>query len=379
MRKRLFPLLIAISALSVSASAAFYSVFGLSKLFAGASYQVMVMAGSLEFAKLVVASLLYQYWGTLNKILRIYLSTAVLILILITSAGIYGFLSGAYQSTATQSEIVGKELAVIEMKRTRFEEKKNELKIEKQQLNTSVNDLRLSLSNPSQVQYIDRQSGQLITTTSSSARRTLKKELDMTIKDRDTLAIQIETVIDSLSQLDIRVLNKETSNEAEMELGPLKYISELTGKPMSQIINWLLLLIIFVFDPLAIAMVIAANFAFSRLNKRESETLPPSVPVKVMEEPLNEDKLMELSTLIGKEENKHQPIKPNREDLKKLEEVLGLDKVKKNETNKENKEMGQKTSSMEFQNDEEDVSLITDPAHKKKILKYVKRGGHQIE
>ena len=64
MKERLFPFLIALSALSVSASAAFYSVFGLSKLFAGASYQVMVMAGSLEFAKLVVASLLYQYWGT---------------------------------------------------------------------------------------------------------------------------------------------------------------------------------------------------------------------------------------------------------------------------------------------------------------------------
>jgi hypothetical protein len=106
MKKRIFPFLIALSALSVSASAAFYSVFGLSKLFAGASYQVMVMATSLEFAKLVVASLLYQYWSTINKWLRLYLSLAVFVLILITSGGIYGFLSGAYQETATKSELL---------------------------------------------------------------------------------------------------------------------------------------------------------------------------------------------------------------------------------------------------------------------------------
>ena len=73
MKKYIFPFVIAISALSVSASAAFYSVFGLSKLFAGASMQVIIMAGALEVAKLVVASLLYQYWDTINKILRTYL------------------------------------------------------------------------------------------------------------------------------------------------------------------------------------------------------------------------------------------------------------------------------------------------------------------
>jgi hypothetical protein len=269
MKKYIFPTIIALSALSVSASAAFYSVYGLSKLFAGASLQVIIMAGSLEVAKLVTASLLYQYWKKLNLLLKTYLTLACVVLMFITSAGIYGFLSGAYQSTATQSEIVGKELAVIEMKRTRFEEKKDELKIEKIQLNTSVNDLRMSLSNPSQVQYIDRESGQLITTTSSSARRALKKELDIAVKDRDTVAIQIEAVTDSISKLDIEVLNKETNNEAERELGPLKYISELTGKPMSSVINWLLMLIIFVFDPLAISLVVAANFAFNRIRPKE--------------------------------------------------------------------------------------------------------------
>ena len=86
LQERIFPFIIALSALSVSASAAFYSVTGLSKLFAGASTEVFIMAGSLEVAKLVIASLLYQYWGELNKLLKIYLSIACLVLILITSA-----------------------------------------------------------------------------------------------------------------------------------------------------------------------------------------------------------------------------------------------------------------------------------------------------
>ena len=84
-KQGMFPFLIGFSALSVSASAAFYSVSGLSKLFAGASLEVIIMAGSLEFAKLVTASLLYQYWDTINKTLRTYLSIATIILVLITS------------------------------------------------------------------------------------------------------------------------------------------------------------------------------------------------------------------------------------------------------------------------------------------------------
>ena len=350
MKKRIFPFLIALSALSVSASAAFYSVFGLSKLFAGASYQVMVMATSLEFAKLVVASLLYQYWSTINKWLRLYLSLAVFVLILITSGGIYGFLSGAYQETATKSELLDKGLKVIELKQTRFEEEKTDLSIEKEQLNTSISDLRSSLSNPAQVQYIDKNSGQLITTTSSSTRKTLEKELEKAIIDRDKLNDKLGSIQDTLLKLDQEILNLEISNEDQRELGPLKYLSEVSGYPMSKVVNWFLLLIIFVFDPLAIAMVIAANFAFSQLIKKSksedslndepNEKKLTEMVHKLSEEDkidkdestnldftppyIDEEVIKELSTIVGKEEKLSQPIKPTEEDLKKLEETLDL-------------------------------------------------------
>ena len=119
MKHRFFPYIIALSAALVSASAGYYSVYGLSQLFAGASLQVIIMASSLEFAKLVTASLLYRYWDTLNRVLKSYLLVATSILMLITSGGIYGFLSGAYQETATKSTIVDQEVAILDAKQSR--------------------------------------------------------------------------------------------------------------------------------------------------------------------------------------------------------------------------------------------------------------------
>ena len=268
MKKRLFPFLIGLAALAVSGSAAFYSVFGLSKLFAGASLQVIIMAGSLEFAKLVTASLLYQYWDTINKFLRFYLSIAVFVLMVITSGGIYGFLSGAYQETATKSEFLDKSLAVLQTKQNRFEEQKTDLTLEKTQLNTTISDLRTSLSNPTSVSYWDENSQSVITTTSSSTRRALQSELKTTIEDRDNINLKLEAVMDSVMRIDTELLDLEIGNEEQRELGPLKYLAETTGKDMGTVVNWFLLLIVFVFDPLAIAMVVAANFAFAQIKPK---------------------------------------------------------------------------------------------------------------
>ena len=274
MKAKLFPLLIALSALAASGSAAFYSVFGLSKLFAGASTEVIIMAGSLEFAKLVVASLLYQYWNTINKILRTYLAIACFVLMIITSGGIYGFLSGAYQSTANQSALLDKSLVILNQKQIRFEETKDDLKLEKQGLVKSISDLRVALSNPVQVQYIDKETKQLITTSSSSTRRALQNELASTLNDRNAVNIKIEALTDSITKTDIMLLEREINNESQSELGPLKYLSETTGYPMNKVVNWFLLLIIFVFDPLAIALVVAANMAFALIEPKVKMSVP---------------------------------------------------------------------------------------------------------
>ena len=297
-QKRIFPTIIALTALSVSASAAFYSVTGLSKLFAGASLQVMVMAGSLEVAKLVIASLLYQYWSQLNKVLRTYLSVATIVLVLITSAGIYGFLSAAYQETATKSGIVDKEVELLELKKNRYVESRDYLLSEKTQLDEAIKSLRDGLAN-NVIQYKDKETGQIITTTSSSNRRAFQKELESAVTQRESVSQKIEVATDSINSIEVRSLNVTSNSELASELGPLKYLSELTDAPMNKIINILLLVIIFVFDPLAISLVVAANFAFEKLVKKEDEkdeTIVGKEPdseqeTLVDEEEANEDNL----------------------------------------------------------------------------------------
>ena len=264
LQKKLFPFIIALSALAVSASAAFYSVSGLSKLFAGAAFAVIVMAASLEVAKLVIASLLYQYRKTLPKILKYYLSIACFILILITSMGIYGFLSAAYQETASKAGNIDAQISLIEIKRDNIKDQLVVYNEEKTSINSAVADLRSGLSN-NKIQYTDT-SGNIVTTTSSSTRRALEKQLDQAINRQTVINDKVDILNEKLFNYETEVVEVSTNNDIAGELGPLKYLSGLTGIPMDRIINYLLLTIIFVFDPLAIALVIAANFAFGQIS-----------------------------------------------------------------------------------------------------------------
>ena len=280
-QERILPFIIALTALSVSASAAFYSVSGLSKLFAGARFEVIIMAGSLEVAKLVIASLLYQYRKTLPKLLKYYLTTAAVVLVLITSMGIYGFLSAAYQETATKAGNIDAEVALLETKRDNYTEQLAGYTQERESLNQSISDLRAGLAG-NKIQYKDRETGQIITTTSSSNRRAFERQLDQALERQDVLNEKIDGVNQSIFDLETEIVEVETSSDLAGELGPLKYLSGLTGIPMDKIINYLLLVIIFVFDPLAISLVIAANYAFEQLRPKKVRLKLPT-PEKVKE------------------------------------------------------------------------------------------------
>jgi hypothetical protein len=263
-----FPFIIALSALSVSLSAAFYSVTGLSKLFAGASTEVLIMASSLEVSKLVIASLLYQYWGSLNKILKTYLTLACVILILITSAGIYGFLSSAYQETANKAGNIDAQVELLEKKRDNYKEQLTLYNGEKESINTSINSLRGGLSNNTS-QYVDKKTGQLIITSSSANRKALEKQLDQAVIRQSAINQKVDSLNTLVFDIETQIVDVQTNGELASELGPLKYLSNLTGVSMDRIINYLLLVIIFVFDPLAISLVIAANFAFAQLKAKD--------------------------------------------------------------------------------------------------------------
>jgi hypothetical protein len=256
---KLRTLLLGASALFIAVAAAFFSVTGLSKLFAGASTAVILMASSLEFGKLISASFLYAYWDKINKALRTYLVIGVGVLILITSAGIYGFLTSAYQVTADQLGVLDKQVELIDLKKARFQEQLDGYNSEKVQLSQTISELSKGLSN-NILTYTDSK-GNVVTTTSSATRKALESQLNDAKTQRDVVSKKIEILSDSITKLDLSVLDIQQSSDVAAEVGPLKYMAEITGKPMATVVNWFALLIIFVFDPLAVTLVIAFNTA----------------------------------------------------------------------------------------------------------------------
>jgi hypothetical protein len=264
-----FPSIIALSALSVSASAAFYSVSGLSKLFAGASFEVIIMAGSLEVSKLVIASLLYQYWDTLNKILRTYLSIAAVILVLITSMGIYGFLSAAYQETYQKLTVTQNQIEFLENKSKFYEDDIQRFDQELAQISNNISTLSSAKATSIQVRDTTVSSG-VRNTISTAELRLAQSRIEVEEENRKSVYEKRTVAADSLQGYKLQILELQNNADTVGELGPLQYLSGLTGTPMDKIINILLLVIIFVFDPLAISLVIAANYAFDKARPKKN-------------------------------------------------------------------------------------------------------------
>ena len=274
-KRNLFPSIIALSALSVSASAAFYSVSGLSKLFAGASFEVIIMAGSLEVAKLVIASLLYQYWDTINKLLRAYLAVAAVILVIITSMGIYGFLSAAYQETYQKLVVNENQIEFLENKAKFYEDDVTRYDEELERISGNIS--TLSNAKATSIQVRDTSAvGGLRSTVSTAELRLAQSRIRVEEENRKEVNAKSTVAADSLQAIKLDILKLENDSDTVGELGPLQYLSGLTGTPMDKIINILLLVIIFVFDPLAISLVVAANFAFDIANRKNLYGEPES-------------------------------------------------------------------------------------------------------
>ena len=316
-KQGMFPFLIGFSALSVSASAAFYSVSGLSKLFAGASLEVIIMAGSLEFAKLVTASLLYQYWDTINKSLRTYLSIATIILVLITSMGIYGFLSAAYQETYSKLSTIENQKGFIQKKIEFYQNDVNRYDEEIKRISSNIS--TLSNAKATSIQVRDTTvSGGFRQTISTTELRMAQNRINIEEENRKLAQEKRIVASDSLQKFQLQVLELDNNNEVAGELGPLQYLSGLTGTPMDKIINWLLLIIIFVFDPLAISLVIAANFAFA-------QAYPKKKYKKNLYGEEVEDKFSEWDNLEDIEVKDAEEIQTQDEFMKNLD---NLEKIK---------------------------------------------------
>ena len=291
MRHKLLPLLVLVAALSLAITAAYYSVFGISKLFSAQTTAVIIMAGILEASKVITAAYLERFWKTIHWIRKVYFVIAMIVLMGITSLGIYGFLVSAYQETSYKMQAVDKQVEVQIKKRDRYKQQVLDLTKEQQDINTQIIQLSESLGN-NVVQYTNSE-GQVITTQSSSTRKIIKQQLESQQARRDTLAIKQDILNDSVTAIDLRVLDLETNSDVAAEIGPLKYVASITNQPTDKVVNWFILLFIIVFDPLAIMLLISANKALagdgnqeeSKAKRVKAPTPEPSPPSAINEPP----------------------------------------------------------------------------------------------
>ena len=230
-----FHIWLGLSALLIAGSAAAFSVYGLAKLFSGAFLSVVIMAGSLELGKLVTASFLYRYWNMINWFQKVYMTIATIVLVFITSAGIFGYLSNAYQGATLEFEKQSTELLTIEERIDQLEEDKIFLK---EELEVAISELPDN--------YI-------------TAKRKLREDYNPQI-----LQINNELLEYKKTRADLEIGLVSTG----VDVGPAIYLARTFGTDIDTVVKFFIFILIFVFDPLAVMLVIAYNQALIDRNKQ---------------------------------------------------------------------------------------------------------------
>ena len=284
-----FSTLVWLSALLIAGSAAFFSDFGLSKLFAGAQLAVVIMAGSLEFGKLVAASFLYRYWDKINIAHRTYMTIATVILILITSAGIFGFLSNAYQGATVSFE---KESTALIYKEDRLEQLVEDKKFLKEELEAAVSEL------PDNYR---------------TAKRKLREEYQPKINDINTDIINLKSEVG-----DLKIALVETG----VEVGPAIYLARVFDTDVDSVVKFFIFILIFVFDPMAVMFVISYNVTLLEKNNN----------LQVSEKVVRKKSWWEVYGEKKKDKLVDVKLEPDVDDLPEIEEVVSVDEETGKET-----------------------------------------------
>jgi len=271
-----FNYLVWFAAFVLAACAAFVSVFGLGQLFAGAGTVVLVMVGGLEFAKLVAASALHRYWDTIPTLIKTYVTIGVIVLISLTSVGIYGFLSNGYQKTANAYNIESSQTDIYEAKRAIYVKRiadGDKIIENKNKRSETLSDLR----NNQEVRL-----DSLLAKNWISNANKVRKDIEAANKEIGELNADIDEIMnkniswaDSVAAYDMKMLKVKSESSVTAELGPLKYLADITGWEMSRVVNWLIIVIMLVFDPMAVSLLIMANSIMTIENGTPKPTPKP--------------------------------------------------------------------------------------------------------
>ena len=255
-----FKTLVSFTALTIAGCAALFSVTGIGTLFAGAAVSAMVMASALELGKLVGISFLYRYWTEVPKALKTYLSVASVILIIITSAGIYGYLSSAYAKVAADPLKMNAEVQILNSQAQTIDE---EIKRKTQRLDQIIS-LRGQQEN--RIDDLIAKS----TTGSNITIRNAQNQLTELTRTANTLQQEINKASAQRDSLKAKSLTTDVAITTNSDIGTFVYISRAIGVPLDTVVKWFILVIVLVFDPLSICLVLAYNFLVKREAKQDT-------------------------------------------------------------------------------------------------------------
>jgi flagellar biosynthesis component FlhA len=270
-----FILLLGLSALLVAGSAAYFSVLGIATLFSGSYYQVIVMAGALEFGKLVATSYLYRYWSKTVWWLKGYLIVAVLVMMGITSMGIFGYLSAAYQVNSTKFAHIDSQIALIESQKTLANQ---ELEQTNKRIET-LNDVRIA-----QEQRVQAAGNY------KAPREQAYAAIEKANEEVKQLTDRIKGIQQEQFKKDEQILLlKQDINKAK-DIGTFKFVSQSINKPLDTVVTTFILILICVFDPLAVSLVLAFNVATrgSVLKEEKKEAFEEEEDSKTLSESTKE-------------------------------------------------------------------------------------------
>jgi hypothetical protein len=244
--------LVGFSALIIAGCAAFFSVTGLGVLFSGASTAVMVMASSLEFAKLVAATYLKQKWDEIRGFNKWYLVSAVALLMLITSAGIFGYLSNAFQAQSLKLQQVDREISV------------HSTKIDQNTIQITQLSTQISEFNKNQGKILD----------GGKVNSRLIRSIDNRDKEIAKINKKISDLQDQNAKENEKINEIKTSNiDLEKEVGGFRFVAEAFGMELKNVVKFFIFLIVIVFDPLAVALIIAFNGLIETKKQKQKRLL----------------------------------------------------------------------------------------------------------
>jgi hypothetical protein len=258
-----FVYLLTVSASILVCSAAYFSITGFVKLFSSEKVSIAILIGGLEFSKLVVTSFLYKYWDNIKFLFKFYLTLITLILMVITSSGIYGFLSSAYSYTSNKLAEIDGNILLYEKKKQMLYDYTDRIKINIIEKNKRIQSLTsIRFNQEARVDILYKKG--LISSVRKTEQIIKEANLEINVSNIkiDSLNRIAQYNLDSIGKIDILILRLSSSN-INGDIGPLKYIANLTGKNIDSVVNFFILLLVFISDPLALSLVIATNKVLS--------------------------------------------------------------------------------------------------------------------